>query len=276
MSIKNNKIVKISRKEKNDALKNQLKSLKKLGILKDVNRGKSANVTGKDRKKVEKAWSEFHEIGNAPWDYKKVNISKLADWQVKQLKKSGYKTVDDKYAFVQLQQGAKDAVIKREKIKLKNGFFESRIVVERKYQDIKNGKIRKKREKEYILPQSEFLDTQEQLIKDYDSIKKQARKNKEIAIISVKVFDRGTWTSIRTDSIENLLRYVNDMQWHDKKENVDYLKENLHLVVTYISDIQDLDAGEKTQAIINSDRYYRKKNSAKTKTNILAGEVKKK
>lgn len=249
--------------KKVDPNKARLSSLKKLGLLKDVDARKP--LTESTKKKIRNDWKKYHAIANAPKsEFYIKDVSHYENFEKKQLEKSGYHIINNKLYID--KQGAKNVSIKRSltKYSKKKGDQIVTIEIERK----RNGR---KGQIEYVTTNIDGLSLRDRFIQQYE-----AGHFKEGDFIGIKLYENGAFRSVMYQSIDDVFKYAEfDFVPNDPRDSKEELQNNMRLVRMQFDHYSERAEEERSRKEINKARRVKSVQSKKTATKKLVSKKRK-
>lgn len=233
-----------------EELKNRLKSLKTIGVLKDVSaRGK---LTDSQKAAVRKNWKKYQDIVSAEkGTFIKQDVSFFSGKEKKALESSGYKIIGGK-AFID-KEGNKSAKIKRV-----GRYIENPITKKVKYEEFvvvdRTDKTGRKTEREFAVNKTKAMTWRDKLVQQYE-----AGEFQKGDFIGVKIGESGMWRREIIHTMNELFKYIDQFEPTDPREDKEKLLHQIRLVKLTVKDYRDLALTEKTKKEKNHDRYMRAK-----------------
>ena len=246
--------------KKEDPIKERLKSLKKLGLYKDVDaRSKLSDST---KKKLRSDWKKYHTVANAPKsEFYVKDVSHYETFEKKQLEKSGYTIINGKLYID--KQGAKDVEISRSLSKYDKK--KSKQIVKIEIKRYRNGKGDRKFETEYVTTNIQGMELRERLIQQY-----QDGGFKEGDYIGIKLFENGAFRRVMYQNIDDIYKYAEyDFEPNDPSDSKKELQSQMRLVKMTLNHYSERAENERSKKDVNKKRRTTSINSKKTATKKL-------
>ena len=243
---------------KPDVSKARLAALKKLGLMRDVSaRG---NLSASEKKKIAGQWKKYHTVANAPaGEFKTQDVSDFFPGQIKAVERAGITVINGK-AYIRSDNYESTKIVKK-KYKTGPGTHETILGIERKSD-------KRKSSFEIIGTPTEIAQWRERLVRDYA-----AGNLKEGQFVALQAFDNSPMARSNTISLDSIMRYEAQIQYHGDAETV---RKGLHLVIITVKELKDLAANERTHQQKNAVARKRRKNESKTGTKKLTGRIRRK